>query len=235
LTVPQKSGKSARQRADDPIEHPELFEELRQLRRSMAEARSVPPYVICSDATLKDMTRLRPSSVDRLSAVSGIGTHKQATYGRMFVDCLVSWCQKHGVTMDAAPEAAPKPVESSKRSRSHGSYLAESMFERGLTVAEVAAEMKRAPSTVSGYLGEYLTSKKVTDPARWVPLEVQGEVEAAIELIGPRPLKLLFEHLNGRIDYDTLKIVVTCWENRKHDTRATGFIPVERPRSVPRG
>jgi ATP-dependent DNA helicase RecQ len=98
-------GKTARRRSTDAVELPELFEELRNLRLEIAREKGAPPYTVCSDATLKDMVRLRPSSVDDLINVSGIGRHKQSLYGQRFVDCLVAWCSREGVPMDVVLEA----------------------------------------------------------------------------------------------------------------------------------
>jgi ATP-dependent DNA helicase RecQ len=214
LTLPASRRRAAPsvKKDDAPLDHPELFEELRQLRKSIAEARSVPPYVICSDAVLKAMTQLRPSSLETFAAVPGIGAHKKAEFGTMFVDAIVTWCVNNQVPTDARPATAPPP--SPPRSRPHGSYEAEAYFAQGLTVNEVAEKMSRAVSTVSTYLSDYLTAKRVTDCSTWVGETDRRDVEAAIEVLGPRPLKPLFDHLQGRIGYDTLRIVATCWENR---------------------
>ena len=50
-----------------------LFERLRAVRLETARQRGVPPYVIFHDATLREMARLRPTSIDALLAVKGSG------------------------------------------------------------------------------------------------------------------------------------------------------------------
>jgi ATP-dependent DNA helicase RecQ len=215
LTVPQKKARSRKRNADEtPLEHPGLFEELRQLRRSMAESRNVPPYVICGDATLKDLARLRPSKVESLTRVSGIGSHKQSVYGQMFVDCIVAWCGNNDVSLDPPALAAAPEKKSPPRGRSSSSLDADKLFEQGLSVAEVVKKMGRAQSTVSQYLSEYLAVRQITDATRWIDRETCESVAAAIAAVGPRPLKPLFDHLEGAVPYDTLRIVVQCWENQ---------------------
>jgi ATP-dependent DNA helicase RecQ len=217
LTLPatrrrRSSSSASGKKAEVPVEHPDLFEELRKLRKSIAEARNVPPYIICSDAVLKSMTQLRPSSVESFANVPGIGAHKKAEFGTMFVDSIVTWCVQNQVPTDAkAPTAAPPPPP---RSRPQGSYQAETLFAQGMTVNEVAEKMGRAASTVNTYLSDYLTAKLITDCSTWVGENDRRDAEAAIEILGPRPLKPLFDHLQGRIGYDTLRVVATCWENR---------------------
>ena len=65
-----------------------LFEELRRLRREIANEQHVPAFVIFSDATLKDMVRLHPTTMRELMMVNGIGTVKANQYGQRFIECI---------------------------------------------------------------------------------------------------------------------------------------------------
>jgi ATP-dependent DNA helicase RecQ len=76
----------------------ELFERLRALRRVIAERLRVPPYVVFSDATLRDMALLRPGDADGLLLVKGVGEHKRERYGAAFLAVLA------GEAPDAAVE-----------------------------------------------------------------------------------------------------------------------------------
>jgi ATP-dependent DNA helicase RecQ len=62
-----------------------LFEALRGLRRSIAEERGVPPYLVFSDASLRDMARLRPRTRETLLEVKGVGAWKSETFGERFL------------------------------------------------------------------------------------------------------------------------------------------------------
>jgi ATP-dependent DNA helicase RecQ len=59
----------------------ELFESLRVYRRRKAEERGVPPFIIFSDATLRDLARQRPTTLAGLTHIHGIGAKKLAGYG----------------------------------------------------------------------------------------------------------------------------------------------------------
>jgi ATP-dependent DNA helicase RecQ len=62
-----------------------LFEALRGLRRAIAEERGVPPYLVFSDASLRDMARLKPRTREALLAVKGVGAWKSETFGDRFL------------------------------------------------------------------------------------------------------------------------------------------------------
>lgn len=67
--------------------HP-LFEQLRALRRRLADEENKPSFLIFSDATLHDMIRVNPKNLNQMLSVSGIGQHKLACYGQYFLDAL---------------------------------------------------------------------------------------------------------------------------------------------------
>jgi superfamily II DNA helicase RecQ len=66
----------------------ELFQRLRALRRTLAEAEGVPAYIVFSDAVLARMTAVRPTDEAGLLAVSGVGPAKLARYGAAFLRAL---------------------------------------------------------------------------------------------------------------------------------------------------
>jgi ATP-dependent DNA helicase RecQ len=78
---------------------PGLFESLRGLRREIADQRGVPAYVLFSDATLRDMARLRPGSAAAFLGVRGVGERKLADLGQRFLDHIASYCRAHGLPL----------------------------------------------------------------------------------------------------------------------------------------
>jgi ATP-dependent DNA helicase RecQ len=77
-----------------------LFDALRELRRVKASALGVPAYIVFSDATLRDMARLRPTTLIGFRSVKGVGDQKLADYGRDFVDCIAAYCRDHATESD---------------------------------------------------------------------------------------------------------------------------------------
>jgi ATP-dependent DNA helicase RecQ len=66
----------------------EVFERLRSLRREIAEERGVPPYVVFSDATLREMARRMPANRHELLEVKGVGQAKLDAFGEQFLVAL---------------------------------------------------------------------------------------------------------------------------------------------------
>lgn len=68
----------------------ELFEQLRELRRDLAEEQGVPPFVIFSDKTLYSMCEIMPTSLTEMLDVKGVGENKLEKYGEQFLDILMA-------------------------------------------------------------------------------------------------------------------------------------------------
>jgi ATP-dependent DNA helicase RecQ len=66
-----------------------LFERLRQLRKQIADAQGLPPYVIFHDATLREMVAQRPQTLGEFAGIRGVGEGKLARYGQQFVAALL--------------------------------------------------------------------------------------------------------------------------------------------------
>jgi ATP-dependent DNA helicase RecQ len=65
-----------------------LFDALRDVRLRLARERSVPPYVIFHDTTLRDMVLRRPKTLEDLQQVYGVGAKKAADFGDAFLDAI---------------------------------------------------------------------------------------------------------------------------------------------------
>jgi ATP-dependent DNA helicase RecQ len=68
-----------------------LFERLRVVRKRLADAEGVPPFVIFGDATLAEMAAVLPTDQTALLAVNGVGKHKLRRFGGEFLDEIISY------------------------------------------------------------------------------------------------------------------------------------------------
>ncbi|SFM18098.1 ATP-dependent DNA helicase, RecQ-like [Gracilibacillus orientalis] len=67
----------------------EIFEQLRKLRKSLADQQGVPPYVIFSDKSLREMSVDKPTSKYEMLQIHGVGERKFEQYGDVFLECFV--------------------------------------------------------------------------------------------------------------------------------------------------
>lgn len=194
----------------------ELFEVLRQLRRQKADDKQVPPYVVFSDAALRDMARRRPSTLDGFLEVRGVGQQKCADYGDDFITCIAEHCREQGLETDVRPvqQTSAKTRTASQSGPNESEFRAFGLFRKGLSMDEVAETMARAPSTVRGYLTAFLRHEQITDPLPWVDATTVERITQAADEVGVERLKPVFDRLDGAVSYDEIHIVVGCLRNR---------------------
>ena len=92
IVVPPARERSRRGRGGsggeaNPVGDP-LFEALRDVRRDLAKAAGLPPYVIFHDATLREMAALRPQTRSQLGEIAGVGAKKLDAYGAAFLEAI---------------------------------------------------------------------------------------------------------------------------------------------------
>jgi ATP-dependent DNA helicase RecQ len=193
----------------------DLFEQLRELRASIAAERAVPAYIVFGDTALRDMARRRPSTLEGFSHVNGVGDKKLEDFGDTFVTVIAEYCRANQIAMDvASPTVPPRPPVASGVNQS--ALPAFEFFRNGASIEEVMSKLNRARSTVLSYLSEYLRHDLVLDPSPWVDSVTARRIETAIEEIGPQPrLAPIYEHLGGQVCYDDIRIVAACLRNRE--------------------
>lgn len=184
-----------------------LFQQLRAVRRRLAEEESMPPFVIFSDATLRDMVRIAPRNRAEMLRVSGVGRLKFEKYGEAFL----------AVTRTAAPAQAPisyapARVEAPLRTAS-GKTLTPSLretlalYERGLDIQGIAKERELTVSTIATHLAQLIHFHAIEDPSRLIE---PGLVQRVRKVAGEGkvgPLGPLREALGGEVPYEQLHLV----------------------------
>lgn len=79
--------------ASDPV----LFDIMKDLRKKIAKANEVPPYVIFQDASLEAMATFYPITVDELQNIPGVGAGKAQRYGKAFLDVIKSYVSENDI------------------------------------------------------------------------------------------------------------------------------------------
>ena len=100
LKVAEKKGRERERRATPLGQAPqpysqELFARLRKLRSRLAEEKKLPPYMIFNDRTLQEMSRFLPKNESTLLGISGVGSHKLAAYGDLFLQEIAGYLREY--------------------------------------------------------------------------------------------------------------------------------------------
>lgn len=193
----------------------ELFEQLRERRKALADHENVPPYVIFSDKTLVEMSAYYPQSKDSLLQMSGIGSVKLEQYGDAFLQVIKEFCQQRQIEEITKSGADKDKSEANKRTtRQDGRYvLIGKKFSEGMPLKELQKEYKLKISTLLSHLYKYQIeggSLPETDEfSRYSELSAD-EVDRIVQSFhshSTERLRPIYEELNKAISYDQLHLI----------------------------
>ena len=87
-------GQEKKKKAVADAKYPDLFEQLRKYRYELAQKEHVPPYIIFSDKTLKELSTFLPTTKDAMLEINGIGKVKYDKYGERFMEIVRAYAEK---------------------------------------------------------------------------------------------------------------------------------------------
>ena len=184
-----------------------LFEKFRALRKRLADERSVPPYVIFADTTLRLMARQYPVNEQELSRVSGIGEKKMREFGQIFLREIGVHLQTNPRQMFAEDSFSASAATTPRRSLNGTARDTLHLFRQGKTVSEIARMRGVKNSTIYGHLEQALLAGEKIDVNSLVPAAAQRDIAAAFARHGFFSLGVIVESLGGKYGYEECKIM----------------------------
>lgn len=195
----------------------ELFDDLKGLRRELAETRNVPPYIIFSDATLREMARYRPSTLAAMHLVYGVGEAKLEEYGQGFLGVIHRHRKQRGLALDIArvspagsfTSRTPR-VRSERRNRERTQVVDKAfrLFAEGAIVEDVMHQVERSRSWVVDELSNFIRETRPGSIATWVPPATYQQIAQAARQVGSDRLKPIHVALGEKVDYDLIRLVL---------------------------
>ena len=88
----------------------DLFEQLRALRKRLADERAIAPFIVFSDKTLHEMCRHYPQNMEQMQNISGIGAIKLKQYGQDFLEVIKNYLEQFPQKVKVLPRARATPI-----------------------------------------------------------------------------------------------------------------------------
>lgn len=181
-----------------------LFEELRAVRKTIAEQEQVPPFVIFSDATLKDMCIKLPITSEEFLNVNGVGELKLEKYGAVFLSVIENFCKANPERLSGKP-VMKTSTQKSKKLEKNSHLITFELFKEGLTVPEIAKKREMAISTIENHIMQCMAQGIDIDIEEIIPSSYMPMIQKAVEEVGREKLKPIKEQLPNEITYLMIK------------------------------
>ncbi|WP_440897880.1 DNA helicase RecQ [Amphibacillus sp. Q70] len=163
----------------------QLFEQLRLLRKEIADQDNVPPYVVFSDATLKELCRYLPTDKENMLKIKGVGLKKFDSYGEQFLEIIRL-----------------------KSSNQPSHLISYQLYDEGNPIELIAKKRNVQEQTIATHLFKAYQEGYSIDWSDFIDDEVEEVVLEAYQTTGEPYLKPIKELVHDEIDYTMIKAVL---------------------------
>ncbi|MEK7016226.1 DNA helicase RecQ [Bacillus sp. FSL R9-9410] len=180
-------------------DHP-LFEVLREVRKEIAQGEGVPPFVIFSDQTLKDMCAKMPQSDPELLTVKGIGEHKLVKYGSHFLQAVQHFIEDNPNYAETIKTEVVSESKKSGKASANSHIETYEMYKQGIDLNEIAKDRGLSRQTIENHLIRSFEDGMEVEWQSFVPTEYEALIETAVQN-AEGGLKSIKEQLPGEVSY----------------------------------
>jgi ATP-dependent DNA helicase RecQ len=181
-----------------------LFEQLRELRKEIAQEKGLPPYIVFADSTLREMADKLPLNREAMLAVKGVGQRKFELYGEPFLEFIQIYAATHGMEQEPEPPAGKK----SRKNKTPSHLITLEQYQAGASLEDIARERNLSLLTVQDHLVRCSTEGYAIDWNAFIPPEYESLIVQAIEKTGAQKLKPIKEALPPEVDYFAIRAVL---------------------------
>jgi len=174
-----------------------LFEKLRTLRKTLADAENQPPYMIFNDATLKQMAARCPCDPEDFRKITGVGDKKLERYGGIFMGEIRRFCEKH--------DSCSHPVK-----KLSSEYVTLEMLDNGMDLDEITLKRNLSLNTIYGHIEKLILSGKNVEIETLIKKDKIETISNAILELGGEGLKPIKDRLGDNYSYGEIRLVRAC-------------------------
>lgn len=164
-----------------------LFEALRTLRRQLAVKQGLPPYILFSDATLRQMSTDKPSNEWEMKEISGVGQKKWEQYGDRFLQEIANYLKQQGKTISPTDQTWQR-------------------FKKGETPVEIAAKSGHNIITIYSHLAAKYEQGENFAIETYISKSEITRIKWAMDICGSKLLNDLFDQLEGSIPHHKIRL-----------------------------
>ena len=200
----------------------QLFEQLRAIRKSLAEQKGVPPFIVFSDVALQEMAYYFPQNKESFLQISGVGAMKLSEYGEKFMGVIGDYAKKNNLVekQNISHRDAPSLRLKNNRNqdkevlarRIHGgagsTYMeTKERLNAGMSLGRIASERKLSLVTIIAHIEKLKESgEEIEIEHLRLPEKRFQEIKVAFEKSGGALLSPVLNILGEDYSYEELRV-----------------------------
>ena len=198
----------------------DLFEQLRNKRKELADQQSVPPHAIFPDTTLMEMAYYYPQSKDNVIPIYGVGSVKLKKYGTDFLKIINKYCRANDIE-----ENTESLQEKKEKQQAHGEPYRRigKEYNAGKSIDHLAEQFGVKDVTIIKHLKKYLKEGNSIRPegivkASSLSTRKRDEVLEVMEEIPTHMLRKVYTELDKSVSYSELRIIQLYYMAQKNES-----------------
>lgn len=214
VTIKRKIEKSIEVQIDE-VYDAKLFEILKALRKRISEETHVPPFIVFSDTSLKQMATYFPTSEEQMLKISGVGYSKFDKYGNRFLETIRPYVSENNITPKEIPIETPKKKSSVESSpKVNTAEISYNLFKQGKSIKEIAEERGFVTTTIETHLLKYFENGENIDLSKYIHSNYEQDIYNAIDTYGAEKLRVLKDALPEGVSYFDIKYFLIKYKQK---------------------
>ena len=200
-----KSSGRKRAKASNLDYNTDLFAKLRDLRKDLATKHGLPPFMIFSDVALQEMSYYFPEKVENFLQITWVWEQKLANFWDVFLAEINSFMSENNIVSSSNPVVVSGYTSKKKTANHHRTHK---LLEEKLTITEISKKQGYTTGTIFGHIKKLINEWENLDISYLKPKDIVfDEIKLAIESCEWEKLRPVFDHLDGKYDWDEIRIV----------------------------
>ncbi len=171
-----------------------LFERLRVLRKTLAEAENYPPYMIFNDASLKQMALRRPCTPEDFRKIIGVGDKKLERYGAIFTGEIRRFCEGQNTTGQQVKKQSSE-------------YVTLEMLDQDMDLDEITLKRDLSLNTIYAHIEKLILAGENILIEKFIRKEKMDAISRVVIELGGETLKPVKEKLGDDFSYGEIRLV----------------------------
>jgi ATP-dependent DNA helicase RecQ len=173
---------------------PELFAMLKDLCRTVARSKNLPPYVVFQETSLEEMAVQYPVNMEELTKITGVGQGKAAKFGKPFVEMIAKYVEENEI--ERAQDMVVKSIVNKSGLKVHIIQSIDRKLDlvdvaeaKGLKIEDIITELEAIVSSgtrvnINYYIDEMMDEEKQEEIVDYFREAEDDSVQAALDELG---------------------------------------------------
>lgn len=199
-----------RQHAYADVPHPQLFQQVKQLRDQICADEGKPAYMVANLSTLMELVTYLPQNEKELLLITGFGKQKVEQYGTDFLALIVAYCEAHDLSShitDKTPKRQRKEKTDTPAAKIPTQVQSLQLLQQGMSVAEIAAARGLQPGTIEGHLLPYVLDGSI-DKAVLITEALFQQIAEVQQDTGTTQAAEVRQILGDHVSYNQARLVI---------------------------